>query len=270
MRNLAVLALLALAPLGCAACASLTIRACVENQPFMPLTNTDANLPGDGQILIEMAAAAVGATIHYRSASWEQCQQLVDSGEVDALVAASHAAINASIARFPMADDEADPARSMGAVRTDLFRRIGSDVHVRKGRLVNLKKRVGVMHAYQANSISVGRLGGTVDDNSRTMESLAKRLVAGQLDLVAGTSELRRLCAGPFAGKIERLPEPLDEDHYYFAFSNPFYAANQARAEAFWEAMAHIRQAPEYRARLAAEADRRNAANGSDDCPIAH
>lgn len=247
-----------------------SIRLCFEQQPFMPITNTDPAFPGDGQILIDMAARQTVTTLVPVTASWRRCQQTLDSGEVDAIVGASYAAINIGIGEFPMRDGGADPNRSLGHLRTYLFRRSGAPVQLEQGRFVHLKSKVGIINAYQINALSVASFGGTVDDNSRTPESLAMRLVSGELDLVAGTRSLRRLCAGPHRGKIEQLARPLDDAHYYLAFGKAFYVEHRTQVEAFWNAMGQIKQSPDYLERLKHERRRRDAVAGSADCPVAH
>jgi len=264
-----IVAVIGLFAMSGAAAEPLRFRLCSENLPFLPLTNTDPATPGDAQILLDMAAAATGTQIEHVTASWSDCQQMLDLGNVDALNAAGHAAINIAIAEFPQREGRVDSTRSLGALRTDLFRRVGSPVQVRDGALVGLKTRVGILHAYQVNSLSVARLGGTVDDNSRTITSLAKRLVSGQLDLVAGTDELRRLCAGLFANRIEQLPQPLDEAHYYLAFGKAYFAAHRDAIERLWDKLGQIRNSADYRVRVVAARSVRDAAAGASDCPLA-
>ena len=249
---------------------TLQFTLCSEDQPALPLSHPDPATLGNSQILLAMAAEQTGASVKQVSAPWYRCQLMLDAGSVDAINIASYAAINRAIAVFPMLDaQQVDASKSLGRLRTELFRRTGSTVQVVDGQFVNLKTPVGIMNSYQLNSLSVARHGGTVDDNSRSLESLAHRLVTGRIDLIAGSSEsLRRLCAGPYAGKMEVLATVLDEEHYYLAFSKPFYARHRDAVEALWSAMQHISVSTDYLNRIAAAATARKRGQTAE-CPLA-
>ena len=251
--------------------ATLQFKLCSEDQPALPLSHPDPATPGSSQILLAMAAEQTGARISHISAPWYRCQQMLDAGSVDAINIASYAAINRSIAAFPMLDaEQVDASKSLGRLRTELFRRSGSPVQVIDGQFINLKTPVGILHSYQANSLSVARHGGTVDDNSRSLESLAQRLTTGRLDLIAGSGEsLRRLCANQYAGKMEVLATALDEAHLYLAFSKPFYGQHRDAVEAFWSAIQQISISTDYLDRIAAAATARKQKHPSGECPVA-
>ncbi|HEX5756324.1 MAG TPA: transporter substrate-binding domain-containing protein, partial [Arenimonas sp.] len=245
--SLAIVFLLASMPVFAT---GLRFRLCTEGQPFLPLISMDPERPGDAQILLAMAAERLGVRIEHVQTTWQRCQQMLDRGEVDALNGASFAAINRAIAEYPMRLGEADPTRSLGEARTYLLRRVGSPVALRQGRFVDLKTPVGIIRAYQINSLSVSQFGGIPDHNSLTLESLARRLAAGELDLVAGNRALLVLCATAHAGKLEVLPQPLDVAHYYLAFGKAFHARHRQAIEALWTEIGRIKASPEYQARI--------------------
>lgn len=246
----------------------LSFRLCTENQHFLPLISMDPERPGDAQILLAMAAERLQVRIEHIQTTWQRCQQMLDRGEVDALNGASFAAINRAIAEYPMRGGEADPARSLGEARTYLLRRVGSSVALENGGFVNLKTPVGIIRAYQLNSLSVSQFGGIPDHNSLTLESLARRLASGELDLVAGTRALLALCATTHAGKLETLPQPLDVAHYYLAFGKAFHARHREAIEALWTEIGRIKASPEYRARIGRDSPELASAGGAG-CPVA-
>lgn len=271
MRSGMLVALLLLSGTTAASSTSepLSFRLCIEDQSFLPLSNPDPDQPGDSEILLDYLVRASGARITPVHTTWRRCQEWLDAGQVDALHAASYAAIQITIAAFPMRGERPDTRKSLGSLQTELFRRTGTTVDVRDNQFVNLKTRVGILNAYQLNSLSVARLGGTVDDNSRTPESLAQRLLSGQLDLIAGSRHLHTLCTGTHAGKMERLPTPLDEAHYYLAFSKAFYASHRQAVETLWNKLAELKSSYAYQASIRAERARRAALAGNADCPVA-
>lgn len=147
------------------------------------------------------------------------------------------------------------------------MRRIGSPVAVHDGNLVNLKTPVGIIRAYQINSLSVSQLGGIPDHNSLTLESLARRLASGELDLVAGTDALLDLCATVHAGRLEVLPQPLDVAHYYLAFGKAFHARHRDAIEALWSEIGRVKRSQAFRARITASPER--AWREGTTCPVA-
>lgn len=268
-RAFTALLLLALTPWAAHAGKIITIRLCTEDVPFLPGINSDPALPGDWQILLSLAARQVPVEISEIRTSWRNCQQMLSAGTVDALNGATYAAIQRSIAVFPMRNGEVDARRALGTTPTYLLRRVGSTVTVRKGEFVNLGTKVGIMNAYQLNALSVAKFGGIADDNSRSHASLARRLTSGDLDLIAGGNDLLRQCAGPFKGMMERLPVTLDEAPYYLAFSPAFYQTHKNTVESLWNALDRQRNTPGYRAAKAAGQAKRDSRPGPIDCPLA-
>jgi hypothetical protein len=222
--------------------AAESITICTENKAFRPITYPDKARPAPGQQLIYDAAAKLNLPLAEVFASWRDCQKWADQNKVQAIAGAGFAAININVAVFPMRGHFPDTDKALGRVRTSLFRRAGSTVDLRDGRFIDLKTPVGILNAYQVNSLSVAKFGGTPDDNSRDIHSLAQRLLGGRLDLVAAGDDLVELVQRNYVGKIEVLAEPLDHEHYYLAFSKSFYQQQQGVAEAIWQQIADIRQ----------------------------
>ncbi len=230
-------------PMGCCVWAAAEpITICSENKEFRPLTHPDKSRPAPGQQLMYAVAAKMNLSVTEVFASWRECQKWVDQNKVQAIAGAGFAAINISVAVFPMRGHFPDTDKALGRVRTTLFRRRGSAVDLRDGRFIELKTPVGILYAYQVNSLSVAKFGGTPDDNSRDIRSLAQRLIAKRLDLIAGGDDLLELVQREYSDKIEALAEPLDHEHYYLAFSKSFYQQQQSVAEAIWQQIADIRQ----------------------------
>ncbi len=221
---------------------------CTEDVPELPLSNPDPNHPGPAQQLIAMTARYTQITIRPISATWQTCQNLLKEGKVDALNIVGYAGININLGVFPMKDGKLDTSKALGTIPTTLFRRVGTDVDFVKCRFVNLKTPVGVLNSYQVNSLNTGKEGGIVDDKSYTVQSLARRLAAGKLDLIAADASLVELVNKNYAGKLEPLAHLLANDHYFLVFSPIYYSANKKQVEAFWNELARVRQSAEYNA----------------------
>ncbi|NQD35927.1 hypothetical protein HPT27_02760 [Permianibacter sp. IMCC34836] len=216
-------------------------RLCTEDQPSLPLSNLDPAHPGTAQVLIATAASNLKLNIEHYTDTWQNCQRHLKAGTTDAANIASYAGINKVIAVFPMRGDSADPSKALGHIPTLLYRRVGTNVDFVNGTFVNLKTSVGVLNSYQANSVDVGRAGGIVDDRSHSVHSLARRLLAGKLDLVAADPSLAELVKREYSGQIEALPNWLNNEPHYLVFTPTYYARNRDLVEAFWAELARLR-----------------------------
>lgn len=221
--------------------AEASFRLCTESQPSLPLSNPDPAHPGAAQLLIAAAANTLQVNVVHITDTWHNCQHLLKAGTTDALNIASYAGINKAIAVFPMRGDSADPSKALGHIPTLLYRRAGSEVDFVNGSFVNLKTPVGILNSYQINSVDVGRAGGIVDDRSYSVHSLARRLLAGKLDLVAADASLAELVNSKYPGQIEALPAKLNNEPHYLVFTPDYYSKHRDLVESFWNELARLR-----------------------------
>lgn len=220
----------------------LSFRLCTETQPALPLSNLDQQAPGPAQRYLAETARRTQARIEHVAALWEECLNRLRLGEVDATNVTGYAGVNIELAAFPMQGDRPDSQRAIGVIPTHLYRRVGSAANYVDGRFVDVKTAVGVLAGFQVNSIAVAQAGGTPDDDSQTVEALARRLVAGRLDMVAADESLQRLIDRQYAGKLERLPTPLRMEHHYVVFRKAFYHQHRDAVEQFWTVLGQVRR----------------------------
>ena len=220
----------------------LSFRLCTETQPALPLSNLDPQSPGPAQRYLAETARRTRARIEHITALWEECLNRLRLGEVDATNVTGYAGVNIELGAFPMQGSQPDSQRAIGVIPTHLYRRVGSAANYVDGRFHEVKTAVGVLAGFQVNSIAVAQAGGTPDDDSQTVEALARRLAAGRLDMVAADENLQRLIDRQYVGKLERLPTPLRMDHYYVAFRKAFYHQHRDAVEQFWTVLGQVRR----------------------------
>lgn len=223
----------------------LNFRLCTEIQPALPLSNLDPQAPGPAQRYLAETARRTRARIEHLSALWEECLNRLRLGEVDATNVTGYASVNIELGAFPMQGARPDSKRALGVIPTYLYRRVGSAANFADGRFHEVKTAVGVLAGFQVNSIAVAQAGGTPDDDSQTVEALARRLVAGRLDMVAADESLQQLINRQYVGKLERLPTPLRMDHYYVVFRKAFYHQHRDAVEQFWTVLGQVRREQE-------------------------
>lgn len=224
--------------------AASQLSVCTSETPFQPLSSADPATPGTSQILIERVAKTLGIAIRNEFSPWKRCQVLVERGISDALNIAGYSGINPQIAAFPMRGGRPDTLKSLGSVASILYRRVGTRADFISGRIVHTDKPVAVLAGRQVNMDAIARAGGTSDDGATTVAALAKKLVAGQVDLAVSELAFAEMVASQYPGVLEALPAPLVESHYYLAFSKQYYARHAAVAEAFWNGIAEARTGP--------------------------
>lgn len=223
----------------------LSFRLCTEIQPALPLSNLDPQAPGPAQRYLAETARRTRARIEHISALWEECLNRLRLGEVDATNVTGYAGVNIELGAFPMQGARPDSQRALGVIPTYLYRRVGSAANFADGRFHEVKTAVGVLAGFQVNSIAVAQAGGTPDDDSQTVEALARRLVAGRLDMVAADESLQQLINRQYVGKLERLPTPLRMEHYYVVFRKAFYHQHRDAVEQFWTVLGQVRREQE-------------------------
>lgn len=59
-----------------------------------------------------------------------------------------------------------------------------------------------------------------------------------------------RLAEPEFSGKIEELPTPFTEAHYFLSFSKKYYETNTAQVENLWTAISKMKSTPAYLAAI--------------------
>lgn len=223
-----------------------SIRLCVDDRPWLPYTTPEHGVSGSMPLLIGMAAQEMGLRVDYEVLPWMRCQGNVRSGRLDALVGAGFVPLNRILAEFPMRGEAVDNRRSLGSARVILARRMAGG-ESKAGRAALCAKPVGVPLGTQIILDELHKRGCQVDTGAKTDEQNIQKLLLRRVDLIAGyENDIQSLVDARYKTKVEILPEPLFEAHYYLAFSKQYYAANQAQVEALWSRIAQIKVSEAY------------------------
>ena len=227
--------------------AATAMVVCVEDEPFLPMSNAGLEPPGHGQILIREVVRKQGVPLRIVLAPWKRCQALVAAGTYDATLAAAYAGRNIELLAFPMrAPGIPDGAKATGSATTYLYRRKGTPADYVNGRFVRLSGPVGVTSGFQASTETVLKGGGQVYDGAKSADQLAKMLLAGRLELVAAEQAFVILAREKYRDELEALQAILHETDYYLAFSPAFYKAQRELVEKVWSEMATVRHSAAY------------------------
>lgn len=224
---------------------------CTENEAFPPLTNAGRTPLGHSDILIEDAAKNLGVALNIKAAPWKRCQNEVENGDVDAILATSYAGKNIQISVFPMVSAGVpDSTKGIGSTKTYLYRRVGSKADFVNGKFVNLTSPVGILPGYQAVNEAVTKGGAQVDEGAKTVDQQAQKMINSRLDMVAADIAFVKLVDEKYKDQLEPIPSLLMEASYYLSFSSKYYNAHKADVEKFWTEMAKVKASPAYKAKI--------------------
>jgi len=241
MRRLFLLLLLC--PLTCLA-STLTIRVCVADSPFAPLTMPDGS--GQVQELMRRAAHELSLNLDFMLAERPQCLAKVGSAQADATLTA-YLPERAQYASYPMQDELPDESRALAVARYMVMRRRGSDLNWDGHQFGNLGQQpVGVQLGCLLGA-QLRQMGLVVEDSSSTLAQNLAKLVQNRVAVViAHEGEGRALIAGPYRGEAEMLPQPFRLTPQYLVFNKRYYALHKERIDAYWDALRRQRLSPAY------------------------
>lgn len=230
------------------------MKICHEDEDNYPWVVKNGK--GASVLLTEMAAARTGQRVVFEAMPWRRCLSLVERGQMDGVLAASHTEERARYAVFPMTRGShpvPDESRRLSMDEYSLYRATGSSLGW------NGKAFSGVSGpiAYQTSFSIAEQLkqwGVQPFDGSKSPEVIFRRILMGNLQGAAiPTATGDNLLGQPeFAGKIERLSPPLVVKPYYLAFGKQFYQDHERTVNELWSAIEQARKLPEYQAHEAA------------------
>ncbi len=251
LRVLAGLALAAAGPASAAVVATdglPELRLCIEENPYPPLIYADRE--GAIPILVRMAAHEAGLRVTFHRAPYLRCLAEVRGGLADGYPSVAHGIEGDEAYVFPGQPGAPDPARATVSTRVLVYRRIGAKVGW-DGNAFNALARP-VLHERSGLLVAkrLRKLGVVADSRGKNTEANMAKLLAGRGDaLVTFEVAAAPLLAEPrFAGKVEALPAPFFVENYYLGVRPDVYARYRDKVEAMWQAIARLRNSPEYAA----------------------
>ncbi|MES2127694.1 MAG: transporter substrate-binding domain-containing protein [Pseudomonadota bacterium] len=246
MRLTASLALLALLCGSWATAAPLKL--CFENVAQAPWTMPDAS--GLNFELLRRVEKLTGEQFQFHARPWIRCMEETRTGAMDAMIGAADSPERRLFSRLPiLPDGRANPDKALYEDRVDVFLREGSGAAWDGKDLVNPRAIAVAQRGYFVGDLLRAR-GQSVIDNIKSAEEGLRVLAAGSADVAVllGRSAEKMVQDDPrFAGRITLAPQPFTQFAFYLMVGRKTYAANPARIEAIWNAIATVRIQPDYR-----------------------
>lgn len=240
------------ATLACsgASLAAEPLRLCVAIQALPPFLYP--NKEGTIQILIRMAAEQSGLQIKYEAMSLPKCVEEIRAGAMQGSSAMGATPQNQEFAVFPKKNNLIDNGDAVVAARSSVFRLKGSKADWNGKSFSNLKLPVLFATGNSVFTEKLKSLKTPYNDETLHFQKNLLKMIAGQGDLVIGLQAegKMRLEEPEFAGKIEELPAPFTEAHYFVAISKKYYDANTVQVENLWNAIAKMKTNPAYLAAI--------------------
>jgi polar amino acid transport system substrate-binding protein len=229
------------------------VRVVFNTEPNPPIvygsgTAIDADKPSLIVDLLRMVGPRLGVEFQFRRVPWQRGLFLVETGQADAIFAASYNEDRGRYGAFPMKDGHPDASRRIHQQSYSLFVRPGSAVRFDGRGISGLTQAVGVQGGFAV----IGHLeamGVALDREPSPRNNLLK-LVAGRIDAYAEIDTLAEaaMWAEPgFAAQVVKLDPPLRSTPYFLMVSKIFQQAHPELTERIWDAIADVRGTEAYR-----------------------
>jgi len=220
-----------------------------ENAPLICGNGTaiDPVKPGLTIQLLHMASERANVPITLTRTPWQRGLYLIQTGQADAIFAASYVTSRLAYGVYPMKDGSPDPGRRIFTQSYRLYVRAGSGIQWDGKTLTNLHGPVGATPGYAVVPV-LRAMGVTVDPEPDHLDNLHK-LLAGHLDAYAELeNHIRPILSANSAefGSITELSPPVLTQPYYLMFSKIFYTGTPAVAEQLWDAIGAVHASPAY------------------------
>ena len=245
-RLLATLMALMLCCAVLAPAQAITLRLCTMDSAVLPYITPDGQ--GSADLLVRMAAQELDITVTYQPAPLARCREMLRTGAADGFPASPYIPTLAAELRYPLQHGEIDTSHAIISGRSMVFRRVGSNVEWDGGHFSHLSTPVLVPFGMVMPREKLQTLNVPVDPNGRSMLANFQKMLAGRSDLSVAleTHGTQLLTLPQFAGKIEMLPIPFIDEHYYLVFSPAFYDAHAQLVEKLWDTISRLRRSPAY------------------------
>jgi hypothetical protein len=241
MRRLLLSLLLGLSlPLSAPALgAPLTLKMCIFDHPFPPMTFPDGS--GQAQELLRRASRLQPVLIQNVVKPRFDCMEQLRTGQVDAMLAA-FIEDRTSYSAFPMAGSQPDTSRAVGELNFSVSRRQGGTVEWDGQRFHGLGRQPvgtqpGLLHVALLRQLNV-----VIDDSGGSPDQVFAMLAQNRVAaVVTQQGEGEALIADKYRGQIEMLPRPFIVTPMYLIVNKAVYQKNQAQVEAYWDAIRQVR-----------------------------
>ncbi|MBB5018784.1 polar amino acid transport system substrate-binding protein [Chitinivorax tropicus] len=224
-----------------------SIKLCFEGEDIYPWVMKSKK--GLNIIMLEMVAKKTNLKLDMSPLPWKRCLNDVQSGGMDGAFAASYKPDRAEFAVYPSKDGKPDPAKRMMLDSYSLYRLKGSNVNWDGSKFQNVTSAIGTQPGYSVIDL-LKQNGVQVDDGAKTADDTLRKLISNR---VAGAALMTLegdnsiATNSEFTGKVERVPTPLVEKPYFLIFGKGYQAKYPGAVTQLWDAIASVRESPEYK-----------------------
>jgi polar amino acid transport system substrate-binding protein len=226
------------------------IRLCVALQPLPSFLYP--NKEGSIQILIRMAAEQAGLQIKYEALPLPKCVEEMKAGNIQGSSAMGFTPQNQEFAVFPKKGSDMDSSKAVATARSSVYRLKASKADWNGKTFSNINQPILFAKGNSVITEKLKALKVPFNDDTLHFQKNLMKMISGQGDLVIGL-QLEghiRMAEPEFAGKIEELPTPFTEAHYFLSFSKKYYETNAAQVENLWTAISKMKSTPAYLAAI--------------------
>lgn len=226
-------------------------RVCITDSRAPPLITQDPARPGAIERLLVDAGRAAGLETKLLRLPIERCRLMLERDELDAFLAVPVPA-NRALLDFPsLPNGEPDPAYRIALGHLVWIKRNDAPGNWDGRRLsgVGPQVKVGVRHGQRFGIELLQSLGLQIDSGSIDAPHVLRRLQARRFDLaLLLLPEFEALRRGqPEFADLVALPRPFLVSEFYAAVSKRVDPALRPQIEAWWAALARLRDQPAYR-----------------------
>ena len=250
VRRILCLLCLASATMSAAQAQERIWRVCISDAAVPPLLNNDpANLGLAERVLMEAGREVGLSTILLRYPS-ARCRALMTTDQIDALVAAPTARNTADF-EFPRKAGAVDASRRLARINLVWVKRMDSPYEWQHGALVGGMPSavlVGTRASLTAASEPLQALGFRVDPVAANTRQMLRKLAGKRIDLgLAIQEEVAAAMQDPALQDLVVLPQSFSSVDFYAAVRQQLSPEMRTKVEAWWSAIAHVRDLPKYR-----------------------
>ncbi len=208
--------------------------------------------------LLKRVEKLTGERFVFVSRPWKRCEEETRNGTMAGMVGAADSPERRRFSLPPLLPDGMpNPGKALYSDRVDLFTRNGSGASWDGQQLINPRGVVVAQRGYYVAQMMRER-GQHVLESIKSAEEGLRMLAAGSADVAVllGPGEEQVRNDPRFRERITMAAQPFVVFPFYLMIGKKYYAANQARIEAIWNAIAAVRADPAYRQIEAAETQR--------------
>lgn len=232
--------------------AARTWQVCLPDYAVPPYLGAPGKAPGVSERLIVEAATRVHIHVTVVRFPSTRCLVMLRTGMVDASLSGA-AEENLQTMLFPLRDGQPDVGKRVIALRQVWVKRKDNALDWDGKHLLHVAPhnlRVGTLQLNRVASDGLAPLGVMTDNGAYDATQLLRKVEARRVDAaVLLQEEFESLRGNPATAQLAMLSTPLRTANYFLVARSTLSADERARMEAWWTAIAALRDTPAYKPR---------------------